>query len=69
MRVVGITAPSAMVRASIVSNARVDHRVEDVDDEIEEENEDGDDHDGAHDERVVAVQGAPRRSSARRPEG
>ena len=52
--------------ASVIAHPRIDNRVEQVDDQVEGDDEDRDHHDGAHDERVVAVQARHRRSSGQR---
>src|SRR5690349_883335 len=42
--------------ASVISHSRVDDSIEDIDDEIEDDGEDCNHHNGAHYERVIAVQ-------------
>ena len=43
-------------RCSVIAHPRVDDGVEDVDDQVEDDGEDGDHHDRAHHQRVVAVE-------------
>ncbi|KAI1690666.1 hypothetical protein DdX_22345 [Ditylenchus destructor] len=41
--------------ASVMANPRIEQAVENIDQQIEHDDEDGDQHDRAHDERIVAV--------------
>src|SRR5438477_5199997 len=49
-------ARAGAITTSVIPHPRIDERIKDIDDQVEHDREHGDYYDGAHDERVIAIE-------------